>query len=119
MSPTRSILTPRTPVLRRLLSDAGQASGARMVITASKERGGKPSLGASIAMNRLRFPAMLQVTARVALVDLCVAAFTVGLPPRLRVSCCIAREQPYWEKMSQVLTSGRQLKRIGNVDIRD
>ncbi|CAM9287501.1 unnamed protein product [Scytosiphon promiscuus] len=48
----------------KLLSDAGQAPGARMVITASKERGGKPSLGASIAMNKLRFPVMLQLFPR-------------------------------------------------------
>ncbi|CAM9090972.1 unnamed protein product, partial [Hapterophycus canaliculatus] len=48
----------------KLLSDAEQAPGARMVITASREIGGKPSLGASIAMNRLRFPVMLQLFPR-------------------------------------------------------
>lgn len=49
----------------RLLSDdVDQAAGANMLITASKERGGKPSLGASIAMDRLRFPVMMQVQSR-------------------------------------------------------
>lgn len=47
----------------RLLSNVEAAPGANMVITASKERGGKPSLGASIAMERLRFPVMMQVPA--------------------------------------------------------
>ncbi|CAM9835856.1 unnamed protein product, partial [Ectocarpus fasciculatus] len=44
----------------KLLPDAGQAPGASMIITASKERGGKPSLGASVAMDRLKFPVMMQ-----------------------------------------------------------
>lgn len=52
--------TTGTPT--RLLPDAGQAPGASMIITASKERGGKPSLGASVAMDRLKFPVMMQVT---------------------------------------------------------
>lgn len=55
---------PPTPPLPppRLLPDVGEAPGANMVITASKEKGGKASLGASIAMERLRFPVMMQVT---------------------------------------------------------
>ncbi|CAM9749403.1 unnamed protein product, partial [Ectocarpus sp. 12 AP-2014] len=48
----------------KLLPDPGQAPGASMIITASKERGGKPSLGASVAMDRLKFPVMMQLFPR-------------------------------------------------------
>lgn len=53
----------------RLLPNVEEAPGANMVITASKEKGGKPSLGASIAMERLKFPTMMQVTAVLAVVE--------------------------------------------------
>lgn len=58
--PPTAVTTPTFPA--RLLSDADQAPGATMLITASKNSGERPSLGASIAMNRLRFPVMMQVT---------------------------------------------------------
>eukprot|EP00903_Cladosiphon_okamuranus_P018255 g16793.t1 len=45
----------------KLLPNVDEAPGANMVITASTERGGKPSLGASIAMERLKFPVMMQL----------------------------------------------------------
>lgn len=54
------------PILSfRLLRDAGQAPGANMVITASQDGGNKPVLGATVAMDKLKFPVMMQVAAEI------------------------------------------------------
>ena len=44
------------------MPDYDQAPGANIVITASREGSDKPVLGAAIAMEKLRFPVMMQVT---------------------------------------------------------
>lgn len=46
----------------RLLGDRSQAPGANMLITASQENSGdKALLGATVAMEKVRFPVLMQV----------------------------------------------------------